>query len=129
MRTLEQAAASGVDEALPEIECFPNKYPGVAYVHSISVPEWTSICPKTGQPDYGTIEIRYIPGDLCMELKSFKEYIQAYRNQGIFYEVLVNRLFEDVTRACAPKALQVRCEMTPRGGISSILVRGSLPEL
>jgi 7-cyano-7-deazaguanine reductase len=129
MRTLEQAAASGVEEALPEIETFPNKYPEALYVHKVVVEEYSSICPKTGMPDYGVIEIAYVPGDRIMELKALKLYFYAFRNLGIFYEVLINRVYEDIQKACQPKTLQVVVRMTPRGGIHSELVRGSLPEL
>src|ERR1700680_229216 len=87
-------AASGLDHNFPTIECWPNQFP--SYVIEIDIPEFTSVCPKTGPPDFGTVWIRYVPGKLCLELKSLKEYINEYRNLGIFQENIVNQILEDV---------------------------------
>ena len=110
-------ARAGIKTRLPKIECFSNQYRN--YELNISIPEFTSICPKTGLPDFGTITIRYMPDRLCLELKSLKFYLLAYRNLGIFYENAVNRILEDVVRACRPKWLEVRGEFNPRGGIKA----------
>jgi 7-cyano-7-deazaguanine reductase len=110
-------AKSGIGAALPAIECWENQYPG--YEIEISVPEYTAICPKTGLPDFGTIYIQYVPGRGCLELKSLKEYVNAYRNLGIFYENAVNRILRDLVAACKPVSMKVRGEFTPRGGIQS----------
>lgn len=110
-----QHAASGVSADLPEIETWENNYRG--YEITITIPEYTSICPRTHLPDFGTITIRYLPDKLCLELKSLKYYILAYRNLGIFYENAVNRILDDVARACRPKWAVVRGEFTTRGGM------------
>jgi 7-cyano-7-deazaguanine reductase len=110
-------AESGIKEKLPSIECWENQYPG--YEIEIIIPEYTAICPKTGLPDFGTITIRYIPDKWCLELKSLKEYINAYRNVGIFYENAVNRILRDLVAACKPVRMSVCGEFTPRGGIQS----------
>jgi len=110
-----QQAASGVSADLPEIETWENNYRG--YEITITIPEYTSICPRTYLPDFGTITIHYLPDKLCLELKSLKYYILAYRNLGIFYENAVNRILDDVARACQPKWAVVRGEFTTRGGM------------
>src|ERR1700686_2519229 len=89
-------AAAGLDHDFPEIETWPNQFPGYEIV--VDDPEFTSVCPKTGLPDFGNIVIRYVPDRLCLELKSLKEYLQAYRNLGIFQENVVNQVLEDVVR-------------------------------
>lgn len=108
-------ARSGVKFSLPEIETWPNQYRG--YEITITIPEYTSICPRTHLPDFGTITIQYLPDKKCVELKSLKYYILAYRNLGIFYENAVNRILDDVARACRPKWAVVRGEFTTRGGM------------
>ncbi|MBI1895910.1 MAG: NADPH-dependent 7-cyano-7-deazaguanine reductase QueF [Acidobacteria bacterium] len=113
----EQHARSGIDAALPEIETWPNQYPG--YEIEIVIPEFTSVCPKTGLPDFGTLTLRYVPDKLCLELKSLKMYELAYRSLGIFYENVVNRFLRDVVKACDPVSATVIGEFTPRGGIRS----------
>lgn len=115
----EQHARSGIDAELPEIECWPNQFPG--YEISISMPEFTSICPKTGLPDFGTVHIRYRPDKLCLELKSLKGYFQAYRNLGIFYENAVNRILRDVVKASQPVSAKVTGEFNMRGGMRSVI--------
>ena len=116
-RYTEKHAKAGTRAKLPSIECWENQYPD--YEIEIVIPEYTAICPKTGLPDFGTIQINYIPDAWCLELKSVKEYVTAYRNLGIFYENAVNRILRDLVAACQPIFMKVRGEFTPRGGIRS----------
>src|SRR5262245_47292557 len=102
-----------------QLETFPNPSPGRDYTIEIVCPEFTSLCPVTGQPDFGTITYRYTPGPVCVELKSLKLYLQRFRNQGTFYETVVNRLLDDFVKAAQPVRLQVIGAFTPRGGIST----------
>ena len=104
---------------MSQIETFDNPHPGRDYVIRHVAPEFTSVCPKTGQPDYGTITIEYVAAATCIELKSLKLYLQSYRNRGVFYEDVVNRLLDDLVAACGPKRMTVTGEFTPRGGIHS----------
>ena len=113
----DEHASAGVDAELPEIETWPNQYPG--YEIEISMPEFTSVCPKTGLPDHGDITLKYVPDELCLELKSLKMYMLAYRNLGIFQENVVNRFLRDVVKACNPVSAMVVGEFTPRGGVYS----------
>jgi 7-cyano-7-deazaguanine reductase len=115
----EEHAASGLTEKLPRIECWPNQFR--EYEITIEIPEYTSKCPKTGNPDFGVITIRYAPDRLCVELKSLKYYILGYRDLGIFYENAVNRILKDFVEACRPRWATVRGEFTPRGGMKSII--------
>ncbi|MBZ5515271.1 MAG: preQ(1) synthase [Acidobacteriia bacterium] len=108
-------ARGGVKAGLPTIETWPNQYRG--YEITITIPEYTSICPRTGLPDFGTITIQYLPDKQCLELKSLKYYILGYRNLGIFYENAVNRILDDAARACRPKWMLVRGAFTTRGGM------------
>ena len=110
-----QHARAGTDAKLPAIETWENQYPG--YVIEIQTPEFTSVCPKTGLPDHGEITIQYVPGKLCLELKSLKMYLIAYRNLGIFQENAVNRILRDAVAACDPVEATVIGEFTPRGGV------------
>ena len=100
------------------LETFNNKYQKRDYVISIKIPEFTSMCPVTGQPDFGTINIKYIPDKKCIESKSLKLYIHSYRNFGIFYEDCVNKILDDCIKICDPKWIRVAGEFNPRGGIS-----------
>ena len=109
----------GIDAKLPAIETWPNQYAG--YEITITIPEYTSICPRTGLPDFGTITIHYLPARRCLELKSLKYYILAYRNLGIFYENAVNRILDDAVRACRPKWMVVRGEFSTRGGMRTMV--------
>jgi len=102
-----------------QLETFPNPAPGRDYTIEIVCPEFTSLCPKTGQPDFGTITYTYTPGDRCVELKSLKLYLQRFRDEGIFYEGVVNRLLEDFVAACRPRRCRVVGSFTPRGGITT----------
>ena len=115
----EEHAKSGIAAPLPSIECWENQFPG--YDIEVVIPEYTAICPKTGLPDFGTIRVNYVPDRWCLELKSLKEYIHAYRNLGIFYENAVNRILRDLVEACKPVSMRVRGEFTPRGGIQSFI--------
>jgi 7-cyano-7-deazaguanine reductase len=113
----EKEAQAGLDVTLPAIDCWPNQFPN--YEIEIEIPEFTSICPKTGLPDFGTITIRYQPDQFCVELKSLKQYFLAYRDLGIFYENVINRVLDDFAAACKPVWAEVSGEFTPRGGILS----------
>ena len=110
-------AKAGIDARLPEIETWPNHFAG--YRITIRFPEYTSICPKTGLPDYGAITIEYQPRGRCLELKSLKLYLLAYRNLGIFYENAVNRMLRDIVEASRPVSCRVTGEFTPRGGLTT----------
>ena len=101
------------------IETFDNPHPARDYRIVHTAPEFTSVCPKTGQPDFGTIEIEYVADRLCVELKSLKLYLQGYRNEGVFYEDLVNRILDDLAAACRPRRMKVTGRFTPRGGMHS----------
>ena len=113
----DEHAAAGVHAELPEIETWPNQYPN--YEIEISTPEFTSVCPKTGLPDHGTLTLQYVPDRFCLELKSYKMYLLAFRNLGIFQENVVNRVLRDVVKACDPVSATVTGEFTPRGGVYS----------
>src|SRR4030043_471029 len=115
----EKEAKAGLKARLPRLATFPNQFHG--YEIKIEIPEFTSLCPKTGLPDFGLITIRYVPKDSCLELKSLKDYILGYRTLGIFYENVVNRILEDVVRACRPVRAAVTGEFNPRGGIKSVV--------
>jgi 7-cyano-7-deazaguanine reductase len=115
----EKEAKAGLKEKLPPIETFPNQFPD--YEIKIEIPEFTSVCPKTGLPDFGTIIVRYVPKKQCLELKSLKMYLLAYRNLGIFYENAVNRILEDLVKTCKPRRISVTGEFNPRGGMKSVV--------
>jgi 7-cyano-7-deazaguanine reductase len=103
----------------PVLELFDNPSPRRNYVITIRCPEFTSLCPKTGQPDFGEILIKYIPDRKCIELKSLKFYLQSYRNKGVFYERLTNEILDDLSAAAAPRWMQITSRFTPRGGITT----------
>ncbi len=107
--------------AAAPLETFPNPRPERNYEIAISCPEFTSMCPKTGLPDFGTIEIRYAPDASCLELKALKYYLLSYRNQGIFYEAATNRILDDLVAACQPRRMTVVGDFTARGGISTVV--------
>jgi len=113
----DEHAKSGLDAKLPAIETWSNQFPG--YEISVEIPEYNAICPKTGLPDFGHLTIRYMPDALCLELKSLKLYIVAYRDVGIFYENAVNRILRDCVAACRPLRMTVTGRFSSRGGISS----------
>lgn len=102
-----------------QLETFPNPNPGRDYTIEIVCPEFTSLCPKTGQPDFGTLTFTYTPAARCVELKSLKLYLQRYRDEGAFYETVVNRLLDDFVAACQPARCRVHGSFTPRGGITT----------
>lgn len=114
--TAEHARA-GINAPLPAIETWPNQFH--RYEIEIEIPEFTSVCPKTGLPDFGKLTLRYIPDKLCLELKSLKMYIVAYRSLGIFYENVVNRFLRDVVAIARPVSATVIGEFRPRGGLQS----------
>ncbi len=114
----DRHAAAGVDATLPEMETWPNQY-RTGYQIEIVMPEFTSVCPKTGLPDHGTMTLTYVPDKFCLELKSLKLYTLAYRNLGIFQENAVNRMLADVVRAARPISATVIGDFAPRGGIHS----------
>ena len=116
-RYTPEHAKAGLDAKFPEIETWPNQFP--AYEIVIDVPEFTSVCPKTGLPDFGVIAIRYMPKEHCLELKSLKEYLNCYRNLGIFQENIVNQVLEHVVKAAKPEWVIVKGDFRPRGGIST----------
>jgi 7-cyano-7-deazaguanine reductase len=104
------------------LETFDNPRPERDYEIVIRCPEFTSVCPKTGLPDFGTITIRYVPDRACVELKSLKLYLVAYRDRGIFYEAAVNAILDDLVKACRPRRMEVEGDFTARGGITTTVV-------
>lgn len=110
-------ARSGIDAPLPIIDTWPSQFQN--YEIETVVPEFTSVCPKTGLPDFGKLTVTYVPAEVCFELKSFKMYILAYRNLGIFYENAVNRILRDLVAALNPVRITVVGDFTPRGGIAT----------
>lgn len=104
------------------LETFPNPRPGRDYEIEIRCPEFTSVCPKTGLPDFGEIQINYVPGELCIELKALKYYIIEFRNRGIFYEAVTNQILDDLVAACRPKRMTVTGDFSARGGITTSVV-------
>ncbi|MGA2274316.1 MAG: preQ(1) synthase [Bryobacteraceae bacterium] len=113
-------AESGTRARLPEIETWPNQY-REPYEIEIVMPEFTSVCPKTGLPDFGRIVLRYVPLRRCLELKSYKMYLLAYREVGIFQENVVNRVLRDVVRSAEPLSATVIGEFAPRGGLDTVV--------
>ena len=103
------------------LETFENQYPSREYTIEIVCPEFTSVCPKTGQPDFGTLTITYVPAARCVELKSLKLYLQQFRNEGIFYEHATNRILDDLVAVLKPRSLTLKAAFTPRGGITTIV--------
>ncbi len=118
-RMTDKEAVAGLRAELPRLETFRNQFPD--YEITIEIPEFTSVCPKTGLPDFGTITVRYVPARAVLELKSLKEYVLAYRSLGIFYENVVNRFLEDIVRACRPKRATVTGVFNARGGMRSVI--------
>lgn len=107
---------------MPRLETFPNPEPGRDYTIVHTCPEFTSLCPKTGQPDFGTLRISYVPDRACVELKSLKLYLLGFRDQGIFYEAVTNRILDDLVEALRPRSLSVEGSFNVRGGISSVVL-------
>ncbi len=117
----DEHAEAGVHAELPDIETWPNQFRQREYEIEIGMPEFTSVCPKTGLPDSGNLVLRYVPDKYCLELKSLKMYTLAYRNLGIFQENAVNRMLDDIVRACEPVRATVTGDFTPRGGLSTLV--------
>jgi 7-cyano-7-deazaguanine reductase len=119
LTTANRVAKPEVAPSAEQLETFPNPSPGRDFAIEIVCPEFTSLCPKTGQPDFGTITYTYTPAAVCVELKSLKLYLQGFRNQGIYYEQVINRLLDDFVAACRPVRCRVAGAFTPRGGITT----------
>jgi 7-cyano-7-deazaguanine reductase len=113
----DEQAQAGISAKLPPLETWPNQFPG--YVITTRFPEYSSVCPKTGLPDFGVITIQYKPRKNCIELKSLKMYLLAYRNLGIFYENAVNKMLHDIVKAARPVWCVVKGDFTPRGGLNT----------
>lgn len=107
---------------MASVETFPNPAPGRDYLIRHTCPEFTSVCPKTGQPDFATIELSYVPDQLCIELKSLKFYYVGFRNEGIYFEAVINRILDELSEACSPRYMRVEGRFNVRGGISSVIV-------
>jgi len=110
------------------VETFENSYQDRDYVITITNPEYTSVCPRTGLPDFGTVTISYIPDRECLELKSLKYYFLTFRKKGIFYEAAVNRILDDLVAACSPRWMEVRGEFSARGGMWTVVEAEYPPE-
>ena len=110
-----------MNEKIKIIEVFENAYPGRDYTVMHEAPEFTSLCPKTGQPDFATVTLEYIPDKLCIELKSLKLYFNSFRNDGIYFESVTNQILDDLVAACQPRFMRITAEFNTRGGISSIV--------
>ncbi len=104
------------------LEIFKNEHPDRDYLITHIAPEFTSLCPKTGQPDFAKITLEYIPDKLCIELKSLKFYYNSYRNDGIFFESVTNKILDDLVAVCKPRYMRIEAEFNVRGGISSTIV-------
>jgi 7-cyano-7-deazaguanine reductase len=110
------------------LETFPNPRPERDFEIAIDCPEFTSVCPKTGLPDFGAIRITYTPGDRCIELKSLKYYLIEFRNRGIFYEAVTNQILDDLVAACAPRRMTVVGDFSVRGGIKTVVTATYPPQ-
>jgi 7-cyano-7-deazaguanine reductase len=110
-----------MSDKLKILEVFDNAYPGRDYSVIHTAPEFTSVCPKTGQPDFATITIEYLPDKLCIELKSLKLYLNSYRNDGIYFESVTNKILDDLVEACKPGYMLITASFNVRGGISSVV--------
>jgi 7-cyano-7-deazaguanine reductase len=118
-RVSGKGASPMTDDRRGLLETFENQFPERDYLIEIVCPEFTSVCPKTGQPDFGTLTFTYVPDRLCVELKSLKLYLQSYRNDGIFYENVTNCILDDIVTAIAPRRIKLVASFTPRGGITT----------
>ena len=103
------------------LQVFANPHPDRDYTIEMECPEFTSICPVTGQPDFGTIRIRYVPDQQCIELKSLKLYLWSYRQEGAFHEAVTNHILDDLVAACAPRQMTVVGDFNVRGGITTVV--------
>ena len=110
------------------IETFKNSYPERDYTIHIKIPEFTCLCPKTGQPDFATLFLDYVPDQLCIELKSLKNYIWSYRSEGTFHEAVTNQILDDLVKSCSPRFMRLRAEFNVRGGIyTTVIVQHQMP--
>lgn len=105
-----------------DLETFPNPHPGRDYTIRLNIPEFTCLCPKTGQPDFATIHIEYVPNTLCVELKSLKLYMWSFREQGAFHEAITNEILDDIVKAITPNFMRIRAEFNVRGGIYTSVI-------
>jgi 7-cyano-7-deazaguanine reductase len=127
-RAAKAAAAARRAEPRPDsVLTFPNPNPERDYVVDISAPEWTALCPITGQPDFATIEVTYVPDELCLELKSFKEYIFSFRDRGVFHEAVTNEILDHLVGSCRPRRMRVVGDFNVRGGVKTV-VTAEYPE-
>lgn len=110
-----------MEDKIKLLETFENEFPNRDYTIIHTAPEFTSLCPKTGQPDFATIEINYIPDKLCIELKSLKLYLNSFRNEGVYFESVTNKILEELVKVCSPRYMLVTAEFNVRGGISSVI--------
>lgn len=108
-------------EASKELELFPNPKIDRDYEIQMECPEFTCLCPRTGQPDFATVYVRYVPDELCIELKSLKLYLWSYRNEGAFHEAVINKILDDLSGACKPRFMEVTGNFLVRGGIHTIV--------
>jgi len=109
-------------EPRTDVETFPNPRPEIDYTIEIQIPEFTCLCPKTGQPDFAVLELSYVPGDLCVELKSLKQYIWSFRDRGAFHEAVTNEIADLLANALTPRYLQLKAKFNVRGGIYTVVV-------
>ena len=109
-------------QASKDLETFPNPHPDRDYTIRIRTPEFTCLCPKTGQPDFATLFLEYVPEQLCIELKSFKLYVWSFRDEGAFHEDITNRILSDLVSACQPRFMRLRAEFNVRGGVYTDVV-------
>lgn len=107
---------------MPDIETFPNPAPHRSFTIQHTCPEFTSVCPKTGQPDFATVILDYVPDETCIELKSLKLYYYSFRNEGIYYEAVTNRLLDELSAVCSPRWMKITAHFNVRGGIGSTIV-------
>lgn len=121
-RGAKRGAGGGGKRQRYGLETFPNPKPQRDYVIRHVAPEFTSRCPVTGQPDFGTVTIEYVPDKLCVELKSLKFYLQAFREVGIFYEAVTNRILDELVDVVKPRWMKITTEWTPRGGLHSVVI-------
>jgi 7-cyano-7-deazaguanine reductase len=116
-------------ESSKDLEVFPNPEPDRNYTITMECPEFTCLCPRTGQPDFATIHIRYIPDELCIELKSLKLYLWSYRNEGTFHEALVNKILDDLSGVCQPRFMEIVGDFYVRGGIHTTVTASTGQEV
>ncbi|MFN8180049.1 MAG: preQ(1) synthase [bacterium] len=116
-----KAAVAGKKPAAALVETFPNPNPERDYTIDISAPEWTALCPITGQPDFATIRLRYVADRACLELKSLKLYLQSFRDRGVFHEAVTNEILDHLVASCRPRRMRVVGEFNARGGISTVV--------